>query len=1346
MGGNILPSTTNSVNIGSATYLFANGYFTNLYGLIMTNGQPNITSLGTLTGLVMGGNLLVNANNMYTIGSNGTAFSAGYFVNIYGLLMTAAQTNITSLGNLTSLAMAGNIYPITTTTYNIGSATYVFLNGYFSNIYGLLMTAAQTNITSLGTLTGLTMGGNLVPSTTNSYTIGSVSLYFSISYITTGNFNSVVAVSITGTLQTAAQPNITSLGTLTGLTIGGNLLVSIDNTYNIGASGTSFANGYFINLYGTIRTAAQTYITSLGTLTGLTMGGNLLSNVDNTYNIGASGTSFANGYFYNLYGLLMTAAQTNITSLGTLTSLTVSGNILPNINNSYSVGGVSFYFYSCYFTNGNFNSVVSVNLSGTLQTAAQPNITSLGVLNALTIGGNVVVSANNTYSIGTSSNKFTNGYFYNLYGTIMTAAQPNITSLGTLNSQLVINNSTGVTPPTGTGIFLQKDFNGTMSIELRGGSSPYIDFTNTTDVGTSSDFSVRLISYSTNNLTLSGPSSSTFNVGTINSTYLVGTINTAAQTNITSLGILTGLTMGGNLLVSTNNTYNIGASGSAFSNLYCTTINSTTLNGTTLNATNIYGTIITAAQTNITSLGTLTSLAYQPTANNNATFYMTATGTATFCQIQVATPSHAVAFYLANNRDGSCYNDFWIDGVRYYSVGNSQFNITQYLNHTGTTLSLLSISLSSANITNLSTMDQNVSSTSSPTFVNITGTLNTAAQPNITSLGTLSNLIVGGSFKLTGIANTSQTYVLNYDSVSGSVTYATPSGSTYTGTAPINVTGTVISLPSSGYLFDFITNYATSGSSSFASQNSYMSTNFNCVIGYNNCKNTLSASSVNNTIYGCRNFLNMGGYISTNTIIGYGNITLSTSFSGSVLINTIIGNSNLNSSSMTGNVTYNIIIGNSNLQAITSGQVNTNLIIGSSIFNSSQGQLNNHLIIGLSTCTNGNMANNNNPATVVGNGSCKFLTSGRVTSFGYSNCYSLTSGSGIVVFGFNACFTSSTQNDLNVFGDYACSATSSTKFSSSSIISIGNYSFSGQLVTPALGNYNAFTATKCIAIGHNCMSINASTSGTTTISGTQNNFIGNNAGMWTNTTGTTLSYSRNNGIGYAIFPVLSTGSDNCVFGDIAGNDISTGSNNIIIGSSAKAGTGAASGRIVIGYNISGTADNSVRISCPTANQGYFSNALRNDATTTYNIVTYNTATNEIVYSSTTLANLQKYKIINLLNTPAGNPYIGSYSITGVGFKPTRVRFNFIHPSGYSVGISAWGITDGTTSWAGTTDCRSTGSGSYYNTTDCWNFTDESGTLIGQFQFTSFDSDGMTINIPTYYGSNPNYNIAVEFWG
>ena len=64
-------------------------------------------------------------------------------------------------------------------------------------------------------------------------------------------------------------------------------------------------------------------------------------------------------------GTLTTAAQPNITTVGTLVSLTVTGNV--------SAGNVSTGL-----------------ITGTLTTASQPNITTVGTLGSLNVTGNVV--------------------------------------------------------------------------------------------------------------------------------------------------------------------------------------------------------------------------------------------------------------------------------------------------------------------------------------------------------------------------------------------------------------------------------------------------------------------------------------------------------------------------------------------------------------------------------------------------------------------------------------------------------------------------------------------------------------------------------------------------------------------------------------------------------------------------------------------------------------------------------------------------------------------------------------------------------------------------------------------
>jgi hypothetical protein len=98
----------------------------------------------------------------------------------------------------------------------------------------------------------------------------------------------IKATNIEGTLTTAAQPAITSVGTLTGLTV----------TNPIAGSVTGSA--------ATVTTAAQPVITSVGTLTGLTV----------TNPIAGSVTGSA--------ATVTTAAQPVITSVGTLSDLTIS--------------------------------------------------------------------------------------------------------------------------------------------------------------------------------------------------------------------------------------------------------------------------------------------------------------------------------------------------------------------------------------------------------------------------------------------------------------------------------------------------------------------------------------------------------------------------------------------------------------------------------------------------------------------------------------------------------------------------------------------------------------------------------------------------------------------------------------------------------------------------------------------------------------------------------------------------------------------------------------------------------------------------------------------------------------
>ena len=111
----------------------------------------------------------------------------------------------------------------------------------------------------------------------------------------------------------------------------------------------------------TVTSPSQTSITSVGTLTSLIVSGNIT----------AGNISATNGVFTRVSGTLTTAAQPNITSVGVLTSLSLSNTLTGTALNAAIIGNIG------------------ANLIGTLGTNAQPNITSVGTLTALSVSGNI---------------------------------------------------------------------------------------------------------------------------------------------------------------------------------------------------------------------------------------------------------------------------------------------------------------------------------------------------------------------------------------------------------------------------------------------------------------------------------------------------------------------------------------------------------------------------------------------------------------------------------------------------------------------------------------------------------------------------------------------------------------------------------------------------------------------------------------------------------------------------------------------------------------------------------------------------------------------------------------------
>ena len=401
-GSNLLVLGAANMTTLNVTTLFANS------ATIFGSQTLNVLGVSNLAYVVGDGGGLANVQSSSLVGNVARA-------NVALVVSQPFQPNVTQVGTLVGLYASGNVSaPFFVgggnALSNVQSASLVG-NVANANVALVVTQPFQPNVTQVGTLVGLYASGNV----SAPFFVGGGN---ALSNVTSASLVGNVASANTALVVTQPfQPNVTQVGTLVGLYSSGNVTA----TYFSG-QGNALSNIQSASLVGNVANANvalvvsqpfQPNVTQVGTLVGLYASGNVtasfFSGQGNALSNIQSAALVGNVASANVALVVSQPAQPNITSLGTLTSLNVSGNVFAanavtttNIftagftsnatNTVFNFDTLTVPFVAC--TTLNVATVANVlTLAGSLVTAAQPNVTSLGTLTGLTVSG--LLSASN---------------------------------------------------------------------------------------------------------------------------------------------------------------------------------------------------------------------------------------------------------------------------------------------------------------------------------------------------------------------------------------------------------------------------------------------------------------------------------------------------------------------------------------------------------------------------------------------------------------------------------------------------------------------------------------------------------------------------------------------------------------------------------------------------------------------------------------------------------------------------------------------------------------------------------------------------------------------------------------
>ena len=378
-----------------------------------------IATIGLVT--VYGTTGIVSATKYYGSGINLTGIGDTEYIDSASLQVSGITTFLDNVGigttNLDVAVSASN-----TAVLAVGIVTT-------NTLYGDVIGDVTGNATSATTASGLSGSPNINVSNIVGTALSISGGISTVGFATATDVwvsGTVTATTfkgdLEGTIQTAAQPSITSVGTLD----------SLDVTGEVSIGGVAYANAYWakndvgINTSDKVGIGTTNPLADLQVGTGITMHGatGIISAITFTGDLdGNAGTATSLETARNIGGvsfdgtadIILPGVNSDSNQPTSSTSAGLSGS--PDIDVSNIVGtalsisgGISTVGFltatdvwvSGTVTATTFKGALEGNVTGTLQTGNQPNITTVGELGSLSVSGNVSIGGSLTYEDVTS--------------------------------------------------------------------------------------------------------------------------------------------------------------------------------------------------------------------------------------------------------------------------------------------------------------------------------------------------------------------------------------------------------------------------------------------------------------------------------------------------------------------------------------------------------------------------------------------------------------------------------------------------------------------------------------------------------------------------------------------------------------------------------------------------------------------------------------------------------------------------------------------------------------------------------------------------------------------------------